>query len=387
MRDGGRLSRTEFSDYMRKIFNSHENIFQEVHMKNRIVLLALIIALLMPAATLFAQGGQEAAATGDQTWNVRMPTAEAEGDPMTVWAREFAAYMKAETDGKFNIEVFPYGTLGENRDINELAQLGVVEFVFSDYGWISSFVPQANVLALHYIWPYENLPEVLDWVVRNGSSFQLLKAKFEQNDLVPLGIMFEGWQWLTSKKKINNLNDLKGLKTRVMGSEMLTRDYQAYGIVPTPMAYGEIYSALQTGLIDAQSQPMFANYSMGFYEVADHFVQLWAEPFLGIPAVNKAFFDSLPAEYQELITNFWLDKIAPSAEWVNANNEKMRQEIATKRPEITFTELTDAQIAELRKLAETKVYPNFPEVAGAGSAEILEALRADMKKAIAAVGK
>jgi hypothetical protein len=65
----------------------------------------------------------------------------------------------------------------------------------------------------------------------------------------------------------------------------------------------------------------------------------------------------------------------------------MRQEIATKRPEITFTELTDAQIAELRKLAETKVYPNFPEVAGAGSAEILEALRADMKKAIAAVGK
>ena len=68
---------------------------------------------------------------------------------------------------------------------------------------------------------------------------------------------------------------------------MLTRDYRAYGIVPTPMAYGEIYSALQTGLIDAQSQPMFANYSMGFYEVADHFVQLWAEPFLGIPAVNK----------------------------------------------------------------------------------------------------
>ena len=146
-------------------------------MKNRIVLLALIIALMMPAVTLFAQGEGEAAASADQTWNVRMPSAEVEGDPMTVWGREFAEYMKAETDGKFNVEVFPYGTLGENRDINELAQLGVVEFVFSDYGRISSFVPQANVLALHYIWPYENLPEVLDWVVRNGESFNTRTPK------------------------------------------------------------------------------------------------------------------------------------------------------------------------------------------------------------------
>ncbi len=353
-------------------------------MKNRIVLLALIIALLVPSVTLFAAGGAEAPA--DQTWNVRFPTAEVEGDPMTVWAREFADYMREETDGKFNIEVFPYGTLGENRDINELAQLGVVEFVFSDYGWISSFVPAANVLALHYIWPYENLPEVLDWVIRNGESFQMLRAKFVENDLIPFGIFFEGWQWLTSKRPINQLSDLQGLKTRVMGSEMLTRDYRAYGIVPTPMAYGEIYSALQTGLIDAQSQPMFANFSMGFYEVADHFVQLWAEPFLGIPAVNKAFFESLPQEYQDLMTNYWLDKIIPSAEWVNANNDRMRQEIQRNRPQVTFTELTDAQIAELRTIAETQVYPNFPEVGGPGSAEILQALLADIDKAIAAVG-
>ena len=355
-------------------------------MKNRIVLLALIIALMMPAVTLFAQGEGEAAASADQTWNVRMPSAEVEGDPMTVWGREFAEYMKAETDGKFNVEVFPYGTLGENRDINELAQLGVVEFVFSDYGWISSFVPQANVLALHYIWPYENLPEVLDWVVRNGESFELMRAKFEQNDLVPFGIFFEGWQWLTSKKPINQLSDLRGLKTRVMGSEMLTRDYRAYGIVPTPMAYGEIYSALQTGLIDAQSQPMFANFSMGFYEVADHFVQLWAEPFLGIPAINKSFFESLPKEYQDLMVNYWLDKIIPSAEWVDANNERMRKEIETNRPQVTFTELNDAQIAELRAIAAADVYPNFPEVGGAGSAEILEALLADIEKAKDALG-
>ena len=356
-------------------------------MKNRIVLLALIVALLLPSAALFAQGGRDAAPAADKVYNVRMPSAEIEGDPMTVWAREFSEYMKAQTDGKFNVEVFPYGTLGENRDINELAQLGVVEFVFSDYGWISSFVPQANVLALHYIWPYENLPEVLDWVVRNGDSFKMLRAKFEENDLIPLGIFFEGWQWLTSKKPIRGPADLRGLKTRIMGSEMLTRDYRAYDIVPTPMAYGEIYSALQTGLIDAQSQPMFANFSMGFYEVADHFVQLWAEPFLGIPAVNKAFFQSLPANYQDLIKNYWLDKIATSAVWVQGNNDKMQAQIKANRPQVTFTEFNDEQIAYLRNLAATRVYPNFPEVGGRDSAAILEALLKDIENAKKAVAK
>jgi len=357
-------------------------------MKNRIVLLALILALLMPTATLFAQGGQEAAApAADKVYNVKMPTAEAEGDPMTVWAREFAAYMKEATDGKFNIEVFPYGTLGENDDIQELAQLGVVEFVFSDYGWVSGFVPQANVLALHYIWPYENLAEVLDWVVRNGESFKKIEENFLKNDLVPLGIFFEGWQWLTSKKPISGPADLKGLKTRVMGSEMLTRDYRAYGMVPTPMAYGEIYSALQTGLIDAQSQPMFANFSMAFYEVADHFVQLWAEPFLGIPQVNRAFWESLPAEYQSLIKNWWLDKIISSVNWVDANNEELMKKIKQNRPVVTFYEFTDAQIAELRKLAVETVYPKFPEVGKEGSADLLQKLLKDIELAKKAVAK
>jgi TRAP-type C4-dicarboxylate transport system substrate-binding protein len=353
-------------------------------MKNRIVLLALILALLLPTATLFAQGGAEA--TADQTYNVRMPSAEAEGDFMTVWARNFAKFMKEETDGRWNIEVFPYGTLGENRDINELAQLGVVEFVFTDYGWISSFVPQANALALHYIWPRENLPEVLEWVVKNGDFMPMLEEKFRENDLVPLGIYFEGWQWITSKKPIKGPADLVGLKTRIMGSQMLTRDYLAYGIDPTPMAYGEIYSGLQTGLIDAQSQPMFANHSMGFYEVADHFVQLWCEPFLGIPSVNKAFFDSLTAEDQALIRNYWLDVIAESAVWIQGVNDNLQKEIAKARPEITFTEFTDAQVDVLREMARTKVYPNFPEVGGKDSAKMLETLLADMEKAKAALG-
>jgi len=354
-------------------------------MKNRIVLLALIVALLLPTAALFAQG-EKAAPAADQVYNVKMPTAEVEGDPMTVWAHEFAAYMKEATDGKFNITVYPYGSLGENDDIVEQAQLGINEFTFADYGWISAFVDLANVLALHYIWPYERLPEVLHWVVKNGDSYEIIKDAFIKQGLYPLGILFEGWQWMTSKKPVTEISHLRGLKTRVMGSAMLTMDYRAYDIVPTPLAYGEIYSALATGLLDAQSQPMFANSSMGFFEVAQHFVQLWAEPFLGLPTVNYDFWMSLPQEYRDLIENWWHDKIVSSEAWVNENNEGHRARIIRERPNTTFYEMNDAQIAQLRKLAEEKVWPNWGSIGGPGSDELLKTLLNDVENAKKALG-
>lgn len=350
-------------------------------MKKTLFTLVMIAMLVMPAM-LFAEGNAEEGST-DKVITAKLASEEIEGDFMTVWANHFADHMRENTN--IDITVYPYGSLGDTRDINELAQLGVVEFVFSDYAWISSFVSQANALALHYIWPRENFAEVLDWVVRNGDYLPMLEEKFRENGLVPLGILFEGWQWLTSKYPVEGLADMKGLKTRIMGSQTLVKDYQAYGIDTVSLSYGEIYSALQTGLIDAQSQPMFANVSMGFYEVADYFVQLWAEPFLGIPTVNMQFFDSLTAEQQQMMRDFWADSVLPSAEWIMAKNEADMIKINEVRPEVSFLEFTDEQIAELRQIQIENVYPTFPEVGGEDAAEILDALLNDIQNAIAAV--
>jgi TRAP-type C4-dicarboxylate transport system substrate-binding protein len=131
---------------------------------------------------------------------------------------------------------------------------------------------------------------------------------------------------------------------------------------------------------------MFANYSMGFYEVADYFVQLWAEPFLGLPSVNAAFFDSLSPEYQDLITGYWDSVLAESAQWGLQLNADRRAAIEEDRPEVQFKELTDDQVAQLEKIAEEKVYPNFHEVAGEDSPEMLEALLQDIEDAKAALG-
>lgn len=315
----------------------------------------------------------------------RLASEEIEGDFMTVWAKNFSEHMKEWSGGKIDINVYPYGTLGATGDINELAQLGVVEFVFSDYAWISSFVPQAQVLALNYLFPTQKVPEVLDWMVKNGDFFPLLDQAFRKNGLVPLGIMYEGWQWVTSKKPIQSPEDMDGLKLRLMSSKLLVEDYKAYGASPTPMSYGEVYSGLQMGLIDAQVNPLFAIYSMKFYEVQDYFTQLKSEPFLGIPTANLDFFENLPEEVQDEMLNYWKNAVIPAGKWIDERNASDMEKIKKAKPDATFTVLDDAAVAKFKKKAET-VYPKFVDIGGEGSQKILDTLLKDIENAKKALG-
>jgi len=310
----------------------------------------------------------------------KLASEEIEGDFMTVWARNFSSHMKEWSDNKIDVNVYPYGTLGATGDINELAQMGIVQYVFSDYAWISAFVPQAQVLALNYLFPTQKAPEIIDWIVRNGEFMPLLEKAFRKNDLVPLSIMFEGWQWMTSNKEIKSLDDVKGLKLRVMSSKLLVEDYQAYGAVPTPMSYGEVYSGLQMGLIDGQVNPLFAINSMKFYEVQKYCTQLKSEPFLGIPTVNKAFFDSLPKNAQDEMRKFWVDSIIPAGNWIMEKNAGDKEKMMKAKPELKFNVLDDASIASFKAQAET-VYPKFTKIGEEGAQKILDTLLSDIEKA------
>lgn len=342
-------------------------------MKKLVGLLA--ICIMLASVTLASAKGY----TGGPV-KAKLASEEIEGDFMTVWANNFADHMREWSDGKIDITVYPYGTLGATGDINELCQLGVVDFVFSDYAWISSFVPQAQVLTLNYLFPTEQVPQVLDWMVKNGEFMPLLEKAFNKNSLVPLSIMFEGWQWLSSKKEISSLEDMKGLKVRLMSSKLLVETYKSYGASPTPMSYGEVYSSLQMGLIDAQVNPLFAIYSMKFYEVQDYLTQLKSEPFVGIPTANQAFFNSLTKDAQEEMIKFWRDAIVPAGEWITARNAADRQKIQEAKPSIKVKELDAATVAQFKARAET-VYPKFVELGGEGSQQILDAFRKDIDNA------
>ena len=342
---------------------------------------ALVIALLMLAAC----GTALAADYTGRTVKAKLASEEIEGDFMTVWARNFSDHMRKWSGGKIQIDVYSYGMLGATGDINELAQMGIVQFVFSDHAWISSFVPQAQALALNYIFPSERVPEILDWMVRHGQFLPLLEQAFRKKGLVPLAIMYEGWQWVSSRKDIRAPEDMKGLKLRLMSSKMLVENYKAFGASPTPMTYGEVYSALQMGLIDAQVNPLFAAHSMKFYEVQDYFVLLKGEPFIGIPTVNQRFFDRLPENVQQEMRRFWMDAIIPAGAWIDERNAQDREKMEAAKPSLAFREIDDEVVSQFAQMAKT-VYPLYREIGGEGADDILDALMADIENAQKALG-
>ncbi len=344
-----------------------------------------ILSIAMAIVLVVFVGAAMAAEYKGGPIKARLASEEIEGDFMTVWANNFSDHMKKWSGGKIDINVYPYGTLGATGDINELAQLGVVEFVFSDYAWISSFVPQAQVLALNYLFPTERVPEVLDWMIKNGDFFPLLDQAFRKNGLVPMSVMYEGWQWVSSKRPIKKPGDMNGLKLRLMSSKLLVEDYKAYGASPTPMSYGEVYSALQMGLIDAQVNPLFAIYSMKFYEVQDYFTQLKSEPFIGIPTANLDFFENLPEEVQNEMLSFWQDSIIPAGRWIDERNASDKAKIKKAKPDAVFHELDDEAVVQFKKKAET-VYPKFKQIGGEGADQILDALLKDIEDAKKALG-
>lgn len=339
-------------------------------------LVGLLVICMVLASFSLAFAGEY---TGGPV-KAKLASEEIEGDFMTVWANNFADHMREWSDGKIDITVYPYGTLGTTGDINELCQMGVVDFVFSDYAWISSFVPQAQVLTLNYLFPTERVPQVLDWMVKNGEFMPLLEEAFEKNGMVPMSVMFEGWQWLSSNTEVKSLEDMEKLKVRLMSSKLLVETYKAYGASPTPMSYGEVYSGLQMGLINAQVNPLFAIYSMKFFEVQDYLTQLHSEPFIGIPTANQKFFNSLTKDAQEEMVKFWRDSIIPAGDWITARNASDKQKIKEAKPDIKIHELDSAAVKKFQARAET-VYPKFVELGGEGAQEILDAFRKDVANA------
>lgn len=337
----------------------------------------VMAAVTLLCLTVFV-GQSQSSTTPQYKWKI--VSAEIEGDFMTDWAHEFADAMEKWSNGNIKIEVYPYGSLGAERDIVELCQLGEAQFAVTDYGWLSSFVPQVQVFCLHYLLPKQKSVEVLTDVFENGKVRSLLIDNFRDKGFQPLAYLHEGWQWITSKKGFKTPEECKGMKIRTMPSQMLFASYKAYGFIPVGLDYGEIYSALQMSLIDAQTQPMFANYSMGFHEPTQYITNLGAEMFIAIPVANRKFFDSLPQDIQNKILEVWAE-IEPRAGFDSIKREQKFIDLTKKaKPDIIFYEFTEEDMKPFKELS-VPVREEYLKLGGKGANEILNALLEDLKTA------
>ncbi|WP_170310928.1 TRAP transporter substrate-binding protein [Paracoccus indicus] len=221
-----------------------------------------------------------------------------DGYPTVEGVKAMATEVKEKTDGRICIEVFPSSQLGEEKDTIEQTQFGVIDMVRASFGSFNDIVPVTQLMSLPYLFrSVDHMHAVMD-----GPIGEEIGAGFEENDLIALAYYDGGSRsFYNSQKPITSIEDLAGMKFRVMQNDVFVDMMSALGANATPMPYGEVYSSIQTGVIDGAENNFPSYDSSGHAEVAKYFT---LDEHLMVPelvAMSKASWDKLTPEDQQII--------------------------------------------------------------------------------------
>src|SRR6056297_729399 len=185
------------------------------------------------------------------TW--RYAFEEAMDEVQGVFAQKFKEEVEANSDHQ--VQLFPYGTLGESADTMEQAQAGILQFVDQSPGFTGSLIPEAQVFFVPYLIP-ANDQEQLENFFRNSKAInEMFPPLYAEQGLELLTMFPEGEVVMTTKEPVTGPPSLDEVKFRVMTNPLLVESYKAFGATPTPLPWGEVYGALQTNIIQGQENP------------------------------------------------------------------------------------------------------------------------------------
>lgn len=204
----------------------------------------------------------------------------------------FAKEVEKRTEGRYKIQTFYSASLGAEREATEAVQLGTQELTFTSTGPIPNFVPDVKILDVPFLFrDYAHARAVLD-----GPIGQEMLQKFDARGIKALAWGENGFRHMTnSKRTVNAPEDLKGLKMRTMENPVHVQAYKGFGIIPTPMAFSEVFTALQQGTVDGQENPLSVITSAKFDQVQKYLTLTGHVYSPCVFLMNKGAFDKLSA--------------------------------------------------------------------------------------------
>ena len=184
--------------------------------------------------------------------------------PYTLGMVRYADLIKDRTKGRVSIQIHHSRQLGDERQVVEGLQLGTIHLTVSSTGPLGGFVPEVNVVDLPFLFrDADHAHTVLDGEIGRG-----LLDKFEAVGIKGLAFWENGFRHITtSKRPVQQPGDMKGLKIRVMENKVHQAAFRQLGADATPMAWGEVFTSLQQGLLDAQENPIPIIYTFKLNEV------------------------------------------------------------------------------------------------------------------------
>jgi len=241
-----------------------------------------------------------------------------------IGAEEFKRLVEERSNKEIIVNIFPQGQLGSERDAIEGVRMGTIQMgALAAAGPLPSFVPEMGVLGT----PYVLQSRKQAYAVLDGAFGEELNKLISQKRMINLCFWEVGFRHFTSANKaIKTPADLKDLKIRVQESKVWMEFIKTLGGVPTPISFGELYSALQQGVVDGQENPIATIYSMRYYEV-QKFVTLDGHTYEAAAVlINPKFYNGLSEKHREIVRQAALD--------ARDNQRKKLEQLDAERLEI-----------------------------------------------------
>jgi len=314
--------------------------------------LTVLVLIAVAASTLPAAAAPQMVLRLGETHVADYPTTR--GD------LEFSRLVEERTGGRIRIEVYHGKQLGEEKAVIEQVQFGAIDFTRVSISPLAAFAPAFDALQMPYLYRDEDHM----WKVLNGPIGEEFLNSLEPADFVGLCWYDSGARnFYNSRREIKSVADLKGLKIRVQESKLMMGLVSALGAVPTPMPFGEVYSALQTGVIDGAENNWPSYFSTSHYEVAKYFTLDGHTRVPEILIASKMTMDKLSKEDQDIIRQAAKDSM-PYQIKLWKEYEKVSEEKVTSAGSI-ITHLSPEAVSAFQKAMEplySELKPELQEV-------------------------
>jgi tripartite ATP-independent periplasmic transporter solute receptor, DctP family len=273
--------------------------------------------------------------------------------------------LRARTDGRVGIQIFPNGQLGGERELIESIQLGNLDMAFVSSAPLANFNKDFYAFDIPFLFP--DRPAA--YRVLDGEIGQKLLASLDQVGLHGLGYWENGFRQLTNNvREVHSPADLEGMKMRTMENDMHIALWRAEGADPAPLSFSELFTALQQGTFDAQEGPINLFYDMKFYEVQKYITKTnhIYSPFVILTSPD------LMAKMSPEDQKTFLEVFAEAKDYQRKLAKEADDKAVAAMPQITVTELTPEQ----KKEFTDKAVPVVGMIKDKIGAEIVEQIMA-----------
>ena len=320
----------------------------------------LAAAASIPLVSILSRHGDAAEFT------LKFATGQDPSHPVNKRAHEAIDRIKEATGGRVEINLFPANQLGSDTDLLGQIRNGAIDYLNIAASVLATLVPTTGIVNTGFA--FDSYDAV--WKAMDGDLGKFVKGEVEGVGVLQIGKSWDnGFRQLTSStREIKTPDDLKGFKMRVPAAPILTSLFQALGAGPTPINFNEVYSALQTKVVEGQENPLAIIATAKLYEVQKHCSltsHVWdAYLILG----NRRSFSRLPADAQEIVTREFNKAADDERKDIAALSKSLREELASKG--LNFIEIDKA--AFRTTLAKTSFYKDWREKFGDKGWTLLE---------------